>query len=86
LYLIPVWQRRLADSYLGLFLAIYGPFRFVLDRLHETPLRYGGWTIDQYGSAIATLAGALVLLRQRRLPASGGKWQYPSTRLAAREL
>jgi phosphatidylglycerol:prolipoprotein diacylglycerol transferase len=67
-YLIPACQRRLADSYLGLFLVIYGPFRFVLDQLHESPARYGGWTIDQYGSAIATLAGALILLARGAAP------------------
>jgi len=47
--------------YLGLFLSVYGGFRFALDFLHENALRYFGWTVDQYASTAAVAAGLALL-------------------------
>ncbi len=54
-------RARPAGFYLGLFLSVYGVFRLALDRLHQDPVRYLGWTVDQYGSAAALAAGLAVL-------------------------
>ncbi len=52
--------------FLGLFLILYGLFRLALDTLHVAPVRYFGWTVDQFASAAAMLAGALSLLHARQ--------------------
>jgi prolipoprotein diacylglyceryltransferase len=46
---------------IGLFLAVYGPFRFLLDRLHESPPHWFFLTIDQWSGAAATLLGLAIL-------------------------
>jgi len=48
--------------FLGLFLALYGPVRFVLDTLRTGDARYLGWTPGQYVAILATLAGLAVLV------------------------
>ena len=64
-------RKRPNGLYLGLFLCAYAAFRLGLDRLHENPVRYFGWTVDQYGSTAALAAGLVVLLAAvRREPAS----------------
>ena len=53
--------------YLGLFLTLYGPVRFVLDTLRTGDARYLGWTPGQYVAILATLAGlGLLTLSLRR--------------------
>jgi len=47
--------------FLGLFLALYGPVRFVLDTLRTGDARYLGWTPGQYVAILATLAGLALL-------------------------
>ena len=75
LALLAVLDRRRwpAGFYLGLFLSTYGVFRLALDRWHEGPVRYLGWTVDQYASAAAVVTGLAVLAsrgRARRSPGS----------------
>ena len=41
----------------GFYFSVYGPVRFLLDRLHIDPPRYFGWTVDQYGALAATFIG-----------------------------
>jgi len=63
-------RKRPNGFYLGLFLSVYGVFRLGLDRLHGSPLRYLGWTVDQYASTVALAAGLVILLAAlRRRPA-----------------
>jgi phosphatidylglycerol:prolipoprotein diacylglycerol transferase len=61
--LLAVLDRRQRPSgfYLGLFLSTYGLFRLFLDRLHEAPVRYGGWSVDQYASVAALVLGVAIL-------------------------
>jgi len=60
--------------YLGLFLSAYGAFRLGLDRLHDTPLRYLGWTVDQYASTVALATGLAILVAAlRRSSALAGR-------------
>ncbi len=54
-------RERPAGFYLGLFFSAYGLFRLGLDRLHDNPLRYLGWTVDQYASTLALVAGVIAL-------------------------
>lgn len=49
------------------FLFSYGLFRFLLDRLHVDPPRYGGWSVDQIGGGIMLLGAAGTILELRRL-------------------
>ncbi len=49
------------------FLFSYGLFRFLLDRLHVEPLRYGGWTVDQIGGALMIAAAAITIVELNRL-------------------
>jgi phosphatidylglycerol:prolipoprotein diacylglycerol transferase len=80
LYMIPivllfVWLGRRPQPsgvYIGLFFALYGPVRFLLDALRVDDARYAGWTPGQYLSIVATIVGAAVLtivLRRREPPA-----------------
>jgi phosphatidylglycerol:prolipoprotein diacylglycerol transferase len=64
-------RRRWPDGfYIGLFFAVYGPGRFILDSLRISEVRYFGWTPGQYLSLVATLTGVAlltaVLLRRPR--------------------
>ncbi len=55
----------------GLFFALYGPARFVMDMLRAEDARYFGWTPAQYLCVLTTLAGiALVVWSLRRERAS----------------
>ena len=47
--------------FIGLFLALYGPVRFVMDTLRAVDARYFGWTPGQYFAVFATLCGLLLL-------------------------
>ncbi len=47
--------------FIGLFFALYGPVRFVLDALRVSDARYAGWTPAQYLSIAAALVGLGVL-------------------------
>lgn len=47
--------------YLGLFFALYGPVRFVLDSLRIGDARYLGWTPGQYLSLLAAGIGVAIL-------------------------
>jgi len=58
--------RRPVGFYLGLFLATYGMFRLLLDTLHEEVILYLGWTVDQYASTLAVLAGLAIFAASRR--------------------
>ena len=75
LYLIPISlifvalgrKPRPAGFYLGLFFALYGPGRFVMDVLRAEDARYFGWTPAQYLCVVTALAGtALVVWSLRR--------------------
>lgn len=73
LFMLPViglflWldrRRRAPGFYLGLFLTIYGPFRFFLDGLHEAGVPRFLLTPDQAWGLAATLAGVAILWRSR---------------------
>jgi phosphatidylglycerol:prolipoprotein diacylglycerol transferase len=54
--------RRRTGFYLALFLTSYGAFRLLLDNLHDNAVRYLNWTVDQYASTIAILAGSLIFV------------------------
>jgi prolipoprotein diacylglyceryltransferase len=84
LYLIPVsllflWigrKPRPVGFFLGLYFAVYGPARWVMDTLRNEDARYLGWTPAQYLCVATTLAGiALVLWSLRR--ASTGRASRP---------
>ena len=70
LYLIPVsllflWlgrRPRPVGFFLGLYFALYGPGRFVMDTLRSEDARYLGWTPAQYLCVATTLAGAALVL------------------------
>lgn len=64
---------RPSGLYLGLFLAVYGPARFVLDALRIVETRYLGWTAGQYVAVASTAAGLAVLagLLRTGKPAAG---------------
>jgi len=53
------WPR---GFFLGLFLTLYGPARFVLDFLRIGDARYFGWTPAQYLALLATVAGMALLV------------------------
>lgn len=55
--------RRPTGFYLALFLTSYGVFRLLLDNLHDNAIRYLNWTVDEYASTIAILAGSLIFVR-----------------------
>ena len=69
LYLLPVSllfftlgrRPRPAGFFLGLFFALYGPARFVMDTLRSDDARYLGWTPAQYLCVATALAGAALL-------------------------
>jgi len=49
------------------FMFSYGSFRFLLDRLHVDPPRYGGWTVDQIAASILLAGGVITILELMRL-------------------
>lgn len=61
---------RFPGFFYGLMALLYGPVRFVLDifRHPDTDVRYLGFTPGQYGSILVSLAGALILYTQRKVP------------------
>jgi phosphatidylglycerol:prolipoprotein diacylglycerol transferase len=69
LYLIPVSllfyalgrKPRPPGFYLGLFFALYGPARFVMDMLRSDDARYLGWTPAQYLCVATALAGTALV-------------------------
>lgn len=67
-----------AGFYCGVFLVAYGAFRFMLDQLHVDVVRYFGWSVDQWASGFAFLAGVGFLTAGRAstkrvdAPAFGG--------------
>ena len=58
--------KRPPGFWLGTFLAIYGAFRVLLDRLHLDPPQYGPFTVDVWVYGIALIIGLLVLVFTRR--------------------
>jgi phosphatidylglycerol:prolipoprotein diacylglycerol transferase len=76
LFMLPViasflWldrRARPAGFYLGVFLALYGPFRFLLDGLHEPGVPRFILTPDQAFGLLATVAGTLTLAKVLRRP------------------
>ena len=62
LFLLLDRRPRPTGFYLGLFLTLYGPVRFVLDTLRTGDARYLGWTPGQYIAILATLAGLALLV------------------------
>jgi phosphatidylglycerol:prolipoprotein diacylglycerol transferase len=66
---------RPTGTFLGLFFAIYGPARFLLDGLRVGEIRYLGWTPGQYASLAATLLGVTLLTSQRAIdPRAADGW------------
>lgn len=49
------------------FLFSYGIFRYLLDRLHVDPPRYGNWSVDQIAGTILIATGVLTVLDLYRL-------------------
>jgi len=76
LYLIPVsllflWlgrRPRPVGFFVGLYFAVYGPGRFVLDMLRNEDARYFGWTPAQYLCVATALAGVALVLWSLRRP------------------
>jgi phosphatidylglycerol---prolipoprotein diacylglyceryl transferase len=60
---------RRSGFYLTLFLVGYGPFRILLDQLHEQPPRYGPLSVDQWFGLLLTAAGLGIGLWLWRQPA-----------------
>jgi phosphatidylglycerol:prolipoprotein diacylglycerol transferase len=52
-----------------LFFVAYGPFRLVLDQLHEQPPRYGPLSVDEWFGLLLTAAGLAIGLWLWRQPA-----------------
>ena len=50
----------------GLFFAMYGPVRFLLDTYRIGDARYFGWTPGQYLAVVSTLLGIALLVRAFR--------------------
>jgi len=64
---------RPAGFFVGLFFAVYGPARFVMDMLRNEDARYLGWTPAQYLCVATALAGAALVawsLTRRRSAAA----------------
>lgn len=56
-------RKRWPDGFfIGLFFALYGPVRFLMDALRVGDVRYLGWTPGQYLSVLATGVGLLILV------------------------
>ena len=65
--LLPL-QRRLWSPgfHCGAFLVPYGVFRLLLDQLHVDVVRYLWWSVDQWASTLAILAGVAFMTASRR--------------------
>lgn len=61
-------QSRRVGFYSATFFTLYGPFRVLLDGLHEQPPRYGPLSVDQWFGLLLTAAG---LALWRWLPPAG---------------
>lgn len=75
LFMMPlfVWldrKPRFPGFFVGLWCALYGPIRFVLDAARHplTDTRYLGLTPAQYGSIVITLVGLAILWTRRDQP------------------
>jgi phosphatidylglycerol:prolipoprotein diacylglycerol transferase len=55
--------------YIALFLTTYGVFRLALDQLHESPPAYLAFTVDQWASFTAIVAGFAMLFTNKKRPA-----------------
>jgi phosphatidylglycerol:prolipoprotein diacylglycerol transferase len=64
--------KRPAGFFLGVFLAMYGAFRFALDSLHEAPPAYFGISVDHWFGGAAFVIGLIVLMKARRQPQPAG--------------
>jgi prolipoprotein diacylglyceryltransferase len=79
LHLIPVCltfallgRRARPDGFfIGLFFALYGPVRFMLDALRSADVRYYGWTPGQYLSLLAAIAGLATIFAVLRKRGAG---------------
>lgn len=79
LYMLPVAglfvllgrRTRPPGFFAGMFLALYGPFRMALDRLHESP------SADRWFGAAAAVVGVAILLRAYCF-SSGSKPKFSS--------
>jgi phosphatidylglycerol:prolipoprotein diacylglycerol transferase len=71
LFLLLDRRPRPTGFWLAAFFTLYGPVRFLMDRLRTEDARYLGWTPGMYASVVATCLGiaALVALRRRPSPA-----------------
>jgi phosphatidylglycerol:prolipoprotein diacylglycerol transferase len=58
-------QPRFPGFFLGLFIVLYGPFRFLADFLRKVDVRYFGLTPGQYGTIGLLALGLIVLARGR---------------------
>ena len=73
-YLVPVAalffvlgrKPRPLGFFSGLYFALYGPVRFVLDTLRSDDARYLGWTPAQYLCVLMTLVGVALVVRSLR--------------------
>jgi phosphatidylglycerol:prolipoprotein diacylglycerol transferase len=59
-------QRWPDGFFIGLFFAVYGPVRFLMDTMRVAEVRYLGWTPAQYLSIVAALAGLAILVASLR--------------------
>jgi phosphatidylglycerol:prolipoprotein diacylglycerol transferase len=55
LFLVLDRYKHARGFYFALYFSLYGPFRALLDQLHVDPPRYFGWSVDEYGAALAIL-------------------------------
>jgi phosphatidylglycerol:prolipoprotein diacylglycerol transferase len=71
LSLLDIAQRPLG-FYSGFLPFAYGVCRLTLEPLREDPVRYLGWTVNQYFSSVAVVVGLAVLaVSVRRAPTKG---------------
>jgi phosphatidylglycerol---prolipoprotein diacylglyceryl transferase len=75
---------RPTGFYLGLFMVLYGPFRFTVDFLRIVDARYLGLTPAQYGSIALVVAGAALLALARSATRTRGGGCKPAERTSSR--
>lgn len=68
LFLLLDRRRRPVGFYLATFFTLYGPVRFLMDRLRTEDARYLGWTPGMYASVLAMGVGIAALVALRRAP------------------
>ena len=68
--------RKHHAHFFGTFFVLYGLFRLLIDPLRVDPVRYAGFTIDQYASTIAILLGVYALRRAAFKPRRASALQY----------